>query len=358
MTDESSNSFIMDVGSSLTKAGLSNEDSPRLTIPSILALGATNQPAPVKDPKDKKQPNITLSPIMTRGKVNDWNNFRDFLSFLSGNELELDLSERAVITNHYGNTSKLDKEIATQLFFEVFNVPFYYTAPNSLLALYSSGRQNGLVLESGDQITSVTPILEGCPMTFAQTIVEFGGMDITQYISNTLNKDFAESKMLKERYAKVPMDFEKDLVMLKEKTEDNKLVLPDNTNVELDRWILDSAEGNFNPSAIGLKGLGVHELVYESLSKTDYEYRKELTSNIILTGGNTKIPNFYERFNRDLGFLLSSIVKMKSYNQMDKINSVWFGGSIVSNLGIFQPLLISRSDYDEVGPSIVNRKCF
>ena len=50
-------------------------------------------------------------------------------------------------------------------------------------------------------------------------------------------------------------------------------------------------------------------------------------------------------------------MKVKCYNLPDKINSVWFGGAIVSSLGTFQPLLVSRSEYDEIGPSIVNRKC-
>ena len=34
------------------------------------------------------------------------------------------------------------------------------------------------------------------------------------------------------------------------------------------------------------------------------------------------------------------------------------GGSILSSLSTFQPMWISKQEYDESGPSIVHRKCF
>jgi actin-related protein len=38
--------------------------------------------------------------------------------------------------------------------------------------------------------------------------------------------------------------------------------------------------------------------------------------------------------------------------------SVWIGGSILSSLSTFQQMWISKSEYDESGPTIVHRKCF
>ena len=42
--------------------------------------------------------------------------------------------------------------------FDTFNVPSLYTAYQSVLSLYSSGRTTGLVLDSGDGVTSTVPI--------------------------------------------------------------------------------------------------------------------------------------------------------------------------------------------------------
>ena len=38
--------------------------------------------------------------------------------------------------------------------------------------------------------------------------------------------------------------------------------------------------------------------------------------------------------------------------------SVWIGGSILASLSTFQQMWISKTEYDESGPSIVHRKCF
>ena len=45
--------------------------------------------------------------------------------------------------------------------FEQFNVPALYVAIQAVLALYSSGRTTGQVMDSGDGVTHAVPIYEG-----------------------------------------------------------------------------------------------------------------------------------------------------------------------------------------------------
>ena len=47
------------------------------------------------------------------------------------------------------------------MFFESFNVPYFYMTPDSLLSLYSSGKTTGTVIDSGHNKTSIVPIVEG-----------------------------------------------------------------------------------------------------------------------------------------------------------------------------------------------------
>jgi actin-related protein len=35
----------------------------------------------------------------------------------------------------------------------------------------------------------------------------------------------------------------------------------------------------------------------------------------------------------------------------------WIGGSVLASLGTFQQMWVSRAEYDEEGPSVVERKC-
>ena len=357
MAEETSNSLVIDTGSWLTKAGLSSDDYPRVVTPTIIGKDNTTNLSYYGKEALEKQSDIAIEPLLAHGRPLDWQMLENFWQFISVKELELDLPEKAVLTNHYSNTSKFIKERTIQIFFESFNVPFYYTASNSLLTLYSSGRVNGLVVDSGDQVTSIMPIYEGCPMTFGQVTVPNGGSDLTAYLASTLGTDTNNARDIKEKYCHISLEYEKDLAEHQKESQPEKLLLPDNREIDVKEWNIRTPEGIFNPELINRPGPGLQDLICESLSKTDFDYRKEFMSNIILSGGNTNFSSFNERIQRELSTLLPSIMKVKCYNLPDKINSVWFGGAIVSSLGTFQPLLISRNEYDEVGPSIVHRKC-
>ncbi len=57
----------------------------------------------------------------------------------------------------------------------------------------------------------------------------------------------------------------------------------------------------FNEDLCCSEGLmGVHHMVYRAITSSDTDLRKDLYSNIIVTGGNTLIPNFSERLHKEL----------------------------------------------------------
>ncbi len=49
----------------------------------------------------------------------------------------------------------------------------------------------------------------------------------------------------------------------------------------------------------GLSGFaGVHQMILESIQKSDLDFRKDLFSNIILSGGTTLMRGFTDRVNK------------------------------------------------------------
>ena len=100
--------------------------------------------------------------------------------------------------------------------------------------------------------------------------------------------------------------------------------------------------------------LPLQKLVHNSLTQIlDIDLRKELSSNIIVTGGASLFPNLDKRLSAELSKVLPSSNKYKviaSKNSVENRYSAWIGGSILSSLGSFQQLWLSKKEYEECGP--------
>merc|ERR1712054_386009 len=99
-------------------------------------------------------------------------------------------------------------------------------------------------------------------------------------------------------------------------------------------------------------------MTYQSIMKCDVDLRRELFSNIVLSGGTTMYPGIGERMSKELSALAPSTIKIKVVASAECKYSVWMGGSILASLSTFQQMWVSKAEYDEAGPSIVHRKCF
>jgi centractin len=76
--------------------------------------------------------------------------------------------------NPYANREK-----AAEIFFEGFNAPAMYFAPQAILSLYASGRTTGLVLDCGDGVTHAVPVYEGFALQHAVVRMDIAGRDVT-----------------------------------------------------------------------------------------------------------------------------------------------------------------------------------
>ena len=102
------------------------------------------------------------------------------------NEINVETSSCLVSSTISPFGPKSYPEDMAELLFETFDIAGLYFSVPSVLSLYAKGKTTGIVLDSGECITSCIPVIDGFIVQSAVQTLPFGGRDITDYIGRQL----------------------------------------------------------------------------------------------------------------------------------------------------------------------------
>lgn len=369
--------IVIDNGTGISKNGYAGEDQPRSVFPTL--IGYPKYTSIMTDVEHYTREYyigeealqlrgvLRLSYPVGHGIVEDWGAMEKIWHYTFYTDLRVDPGEHPILLTEPPLNPRPNREKMCEIMFETFNVPALYIAMQAVLSLYASGRTTGLVCDSGTGVTHVVPIYEGFALTHAISRLDLAGRDITEYLMRLLRQrgyaltTSAEKEIvrdIKEKLCYVALDPEKEL-KLAEKVSgmEKSYMLPDGETltVGVERFL--APEVFFNPGAVGKETLPMDEIIVEAVSKCDIDLRRDLYSNIVLSGGSTMFPGLKERLTKEISEMIPENVEVKIIAPPERMYSVWIGGSILSSLKTFQKMWVTRKEYKDVGPTVVHR-CF
>ena len=305
---------------------------------------------------------------LEHGIVTNWENMEKIWYHCFHTELRVDPQEHPVLVTEAPLNPKANRERMTQIIFETFSVPAFYVNIQAVLSLYSSGRTTGIVIDSGDGVTHTVPIYEGYSLPHAVQRIDLAGRDLTSYLAKLLKQrgySFTTSAELeivrdmKQSLCYIAEDYDKELESAPNNSAlEKEYELPDGQVITMGTERFECPEALFKPDKMGMEVGGMHTNAYNSVLTCDIDIRKNLFHNIVMSGGSTMFDGIAARVQKEMDLLSPASMKTKVIAPPERQYSVWIGGSILSSLSTFQQMWVTKAEYDEMGPSIVHRKCF
>lgn len=321
---------------------------------------------------------LELSYPMENGMVRNWDEMCSLWDYTFGeSKLNLDPTECKILLTEPPMNPVKNREKLIEVMFEKYGFYGTHVAIQAVLTLYAQGLVTGIVLDSGDGVTHICPVYEGFSLPHITKRLDIAGRDITRYLIKLMllrgyafnhTADFETVRMMKEQLCYVAHDIEEEQRLALETTVlVESYTLPDGRVVKLGGERFEAPEILFQPHLANCEGVGIAELLFNTIQQADMDIRPEFYKHIVLSGGTTMYPGFASRMEREITQLYLERVlkgdtqrlskfKIKIENSARQKHMVFFGGSVLANImKDREEFWISKEDYQEQGLRCLNK---
>ncbi|PAV63702.1 hypothetical protein WR25_07810 [Diploscapter pachys] len=365
---------VIDNGSGVIKAGIAGQQQPSVKFANFVGrpkhlrvmAGALEGDVFIGPKAEEYRGLLSLKYPMEHGIVTDWNDMEKVWQYIySQEQLNTFPNEHPVLLTEAPLNPMKHKEKTAEIFFESLNAPALYIQMQAVLALYSTGRTTGVVLDAGDGVTHVVPIFEGFAMQHGIERMDLAGRDVTRFLRLLLRKEgvvlhrsseFEIVREIKEKECYLSTNPNKDENSTME--NESPYILPDGTSILLGACRFRAPEILFKPELVGEEWAGIPQLVHNAIQKCDMDLRKTLYANIVLSGGTTMMASFGDKLIAEMRRIAPPENKIRISAPQERLYSTWIGGSILASLDTFRKIWVSKKEYDEAGKSVIRKKFF
>ncbi len=314
---------IIDIGSAYVKIGFAGEPGPRFVFPCItgtekyksVMVDVSARSIYVGNDVSRMRGVLKIKHPVQRGEIMDWESYYEILNYIFYSLLRIeDLSQYPVFYCESPFIQRETKEYIARLFFETHRVRSLMMMPTPLLSLFSVGLTTGLVIESGDGLTWIVPIINGTIVQHAVQKLPLAGIDVNQNLKSLLMREGVS--IASSAADEIIQDIkEKNCYFVLDPNKPHKsgdmfsFPMPDGSTINVPTYILYQApEVIFNPGMLGYGNImNLPQAIITCVRNIDSLYWYDLLSHIVFSGGNLSYNGFQERFESELDLLLSEL---------------------------------------------------
>ncbi|KAI9472568.1 hypothetical protein LPJ78_004667 [Coemansia sp. RSA 989] len=324
--------------------------------------------------------------VFKNGFVNDWDVLSAFLRHIVTKELGLHIirNTSGFLFSIPALWPKTDLENLTQIAFEDLNAPSIMVVEQSLMAAYGNNGLTGTVIDMGHDTVTITPIVDSAVQTHSIAQSTVAGAVVTRHLQQLLQADDELCAQFTDK--QVPLVFAE---ALKESGKCRLQLLPDRADDAEERQefeydgktykikqetLLQAPEIMMQPTQEAQMPLAA--LVRQAVLGCDLDKRAALWENIHIVGGSSRFGDLQERLQMELEstVLPASNIFALSQTRDTQFHSIpeyfigwggyghwaaFLGACLAAKVALADGRhFVSRSDYNDSGPSIIHTKAF
>lgn len=373
---------VCDNGTGFVKCGFAGDNFPAGVFPCIvgrpLQRDEGNQEVVVGNSCQELRDELELSYPISTGVIQNWDDMGHVWDHTFHEVLQIDPSEcKILLTDPPLNPTK-NRERMVQTMFEKYNFAAAFVQIQAVLTLYAQGLLTGLVVDSGDGVTHIVPVVDGFSFPHLTKRMNIAGRQVTSYLLDLLLRrgyalnrtaDLESVREVKEQLCYVSIDYRREMKLALETTILVKqYTLPDGRVIKVGAERFQAPEALFTPELIDVEGDGLADLVFRCIQEMDIDNRMTLYQHIVLSGGSTMYPGLPSRLEKEIRERYLSTVLKGNKEGMSKLrlriedpprrkHLVYLGGSVLAGIMKDTPeFWISKQEYEEEGLRCL-RKC-
>ncbi|KAH8860697.1 Actin-related protein 2-A [Schistosoma japonicum] len=377
MDSEGNKIVVCDNGTGFVKCGYAGATFPEFIFPSLIGrpiLRATSrvgnlevQDLMIGDEASELRQMLEISYPLENGIVRNWDDMIHLYDYIFGpKKMNIDPKHAKILLTEPPLNPLSNREKMVEVMFENYGFNALFIAIQATLTLYAQGLMTGVVVDSGDGVTHICPVYEGISLPHLTRRLNL--LLLRGYAFNQ-TADFETIRQMKEKLCYVAYDVKQEQSLALDTTVlVKKYTLPDGRVIKVGGELFGAPEALFQPHLIDREGVGISELLFNTIQAADIDTRPAFYKHIVLSGGSTMYPGLPSRLEREIKQLYLQNVLKGDTERFAKFkmcieappqrkHMVFIGGSVLANImkNDRRTTWLTRAEYEEKGLKVLER---